>query len=48
MEIEGTGEEAWQFTTDRDAGAWGVEVVTAPGAEKEGLSELCSFEMSLN
>ena len=48
MEIWGTGDETWQFTTERDAGAWGVEVVTAPDAENGGFVELCSFEMSLN
>ncbi|KAF2664190.1 NAD(P)-binding protein [Microthyrium microscopicum] len=48
MEIWGTGDEVWQFTTERDAGAWGVEVVTADDAEEGGFVNLCSFETSLN
>ena len=48
MQIWGTGDEMWQFTTEKDAGAWGVEVVTAPGAEEGGFVELCSFQTSLN
>lgn len=48
MEVWGSGNEVWQFTTEKDAGAWGVEVVTAEGAEKGGFVQLCSFESSLN
>jgi hypothetical protein len=48
MEICGSGDEVWQFTTEKDAGAWGVEVVTAPDAEKGGFISLCSFETTMN
>jgi hypothetical protein len=48
MEMYGTGDELWQFTTERDAGAWGVEVVTARDAKDGDFISLCSFETSMN
>lgn len=46
MDIWGTGNEVWDFTTEKDAGG-GVEVVTAPGAEEGGYVSFCSFRASL-
>lgn len=48
MDIWGTGDELWNFTTEEDAGKWGVEVVTAPGAEDGGFVSVCSFSCGLN
>ncbi|CZR59842.1 uncharacterized protein PAC_09736 [Phialocephala subalpina] len=47
MDIWGTGDEVWDFTTERDAGRWGVEVITAEGAEEGGFVSLRSFRASL-
>jgi hypothetical protein len=47
MHIWGNGAEVWDFTTEEDAGKWGVEVVTAHGAEDGGFVSLCSFRASL-
>lgn len=47
MEIWGTGDEEWNFTTEEDAGRWGVEVVTADGAEEGGFVSVCSWTSSL-
>lgn len=47
MEVWGSGDEEWNFCTERDAGAWGVEVVTAEGAEEGGFVSVCSWTASL-
>lgn len=47
MEVWGTGDEEWNFTTEEDAGRWGVEVVTADGAEKGGFVSVCSWTSGL-
>jgi hypothetical protein len=47
MEIWGTGKEKWVFTTEEDAGKFGVEVVTSSDAEKGGFVSVCSFSNSL-
>lgn len=47
MDVWGDGEGEWCFTTEEDAGRWGVEVVTASGAEDGGFVTLCSFRHSL-
>ncbi|MCJ1472595.1 hypothetical protein MMC13_001244 [Lambiella insularis] len=47
MEIWGTGKEKWFFTTEEDAGKYGVEVVTSADAEKGGFVSVCSFSNSL-
>lgn len=48
MDIWGSGEELWNFTTEEDAGKWGVEVITADGAEHGGFVSVCSFSCGLN
>lgn len=48
MDIWGTGEEEWVFTTEEDAGRVGVEVVAAEGAEKGGFTSVASWRCSLN
>ncbi|KAK0893254.1 hypothetical protein LTR02_012941 [Friedmanniomyces endolithicus] len=47
MEVWGSGEEEWCFTTEEDAGKWGVEVVTAAGAEEGGFVSVCSWRASM-
>jgi hypothetical protein len=47
MEVWGSGNEEWNFTTEEDAGRWGVEVVTADGAEEGGFVSVCSWTCSL-
>lgn len=47
MEVWGTGDEVWNFTTEEDAGKWGVEVVTADGAEEGGFVTVCSWNASM-
>jgi hypothetical protein len=47
MEVWGSGDEDWNFTTEEDAGRWGVEVVTADGAEEGGFVTVCSWTASL-
>lgn len=47
MEVWGSGEEEWDFTTEEDAGRWGVEVVTAGGAEEGGFVSVCSWRASM-
>jgi hypothetical protein len=47
MEIWGSGSEEWNFTTEEDAGRWGVQVVTADGAEEGGFVSVCSWTCSL-
>lgn len=47
MEIWGSGKEEWNFTTEEDAGRWGVEVVTADGAEEGGFVSVCSWTASM-
>lgn len=48
MDVWGTGDEPWNFTTEEDAGKWGVEVVTRDGAELGGFVNVCSWTSSLN
>ena len=47
MDVYGTGNEPWYFTTEADAGVFGIEVVTAPDAEKGGFFTLFSCSHSL-
>ncbi len=47
MEIYGTGNERWSFTTEADAGAFGIAVVTSHDAENGGFVKLVSCEHSL-
>ncbi|KAJ9661277.1 hypothetical protein H2198_002020 [Neophaeococcomyces mojaviensis] len=47
MDVWGTGKEMWFFTTEEDAGSFGVEAVTSPDAEKGGFVSVCSFSHSL-
>ncbi|KAL0480566.1 NAD(P)-binding protein [Acrasis kona] len=47
MDIYGTGDEEWCFTTESDAGKFGVEAVTHQDAKKGGFISTCSFRMSL-
>ena len=47
MDVWGTGKEPWFFTTEEDAGRYGVEVVTSKGAEEGGFVSVCSFKHSL-
>ncbi|KFZ08416.1 hypothetical protein V502_09377 [Pseudogymnoascus sp. VKM F-4520 (FW-2644)] len=47
MDVYGTGNEPWFFTTEADAGAFSIEVVTGPDAEKGGLVNLVSWVHSL-
>ena len=47
LDIWGTGDEAWSFTTEADAGAYGIEVITADDAENGGFISFCSFVSSL-
>jgi hypothetical protein len=47
MDIYGTGNEPWYFTTEADAGAFSIEVVTGPDAEKGGFYNLVSWVYSL-
>ena len=48
MDVWGTGDEPWNFTTEEDAGKWGVEVVTMDGAEDGGFVSVCSWTCNLN
>lgn len=48
MDIWGTGDTAWNFTTEEDAGKLGVEVITKDGAEKGGFVSVCSWTCTLN
>lgn len=47
MEVWGSGEEEWYFTTEEDAGKWGVEVITADGVEEGGFVSVCSWRASM-
>lgn len=47
MDVYGTGDEPWYFTSEADAGAFGIEVVTGPDAEKGGFVNLVSWVHSL-
>lgn len=47
MDVYGTGDEPWFFTTEADAGAFSIEVVTGPDAEKGGFFNLVSWVHSL-
>ena len=47
MDVYGTGNEPWYFTTEADAGAFSIEVVAGPDAEKGGFVNLVSFVHSL-
>ncbi len=47
MDVWGEGTEPWFFTTEEDAGRFGVEAVVAPDAEKGGFICVCSFAHSL-
>ena len=47
MDIWGTGEEKWFFTTEEDAGKYGVEAITSPVAEEGGFVSVCSFSHSM-
>ena len=47
MDIYGTGNEKWCFTTEADGGAFAVEAVTGPNAEDGGFLPLYSFKKSL-
>jgi hypothetical protein len=47
MDIYGTGDEPWYFTTEEDAGEFSVEVVTGPDAENGGFVNLVSWVHSL-
>jgi nucleoside-diphosphate-sugar epimerase len=48
MDVWGTGDSMWNFTTEEDAGILGVEVVTRRGAEQGGFINVCSWTCSLN
>lgn len=47
MDVYGTGDEPWHFTSESDAGAFSIEVVTGPNAEKGGFVTLFSWVHSL-
>ena len=47
MDVYGTGNEPWYFTTEADAGKFSIAVVTGPDAEKGGFSNLVSWVASL-
>lgn len=47
MDVYGTGDEPWYFTSEADAGAFSIEVVTGPDAEKGGFVNLFSWVHSL-
>ena len=47
IDIWGTGDEPWYFTTEPAAGAFGIEVITAPDAEQGGFVNVCSFVTSM-
>ena len=47
MDVYGTGNEPWFFTSEADAGAFSIEVVTGPDAEKGGFVNLVSWVHSL-
>ena len=47
IDIYGTGDELWCFTTEADGGAFAVEAVTGPNAEDGGFLPLYSFKKSL-
>jgi len=47
MEIWGSGDEEWNFTTEEDAGRWGVDIITADGAEEGGFVSVCSWTCSM-
>lgn len=47
MDVYGTGNEPWFFTSEADAGAFSIEVVTGPDAEKGGCVNLVSWVHSL-
>jgi hypothetical protein len=48
MNVWGTGDEPWYFTTESDAGKWGIEAVTADGAEQGGFVTVCSWVSTMN
>jgi len=47
MDIYGSGNEPWFFTSEADAGAFSIEVVTGPDAENGGFKSLVSWVHSL-
>lgn len=47
MDVYGTGDEPWTFTTEADAGAFSIEVVAGPDAEEGGFVNLVSWVKSL-
>jgi len=47
MDVYGTGNEPWFFTSEADAGAFGIEVVTGADAEEGGFRNLVSWVHSL-
>ncbi|TVY71297.1 Isoflavone reductase-like protein [Lachnellula suecica] len=48
MNVWGTGDEPWYFTTESDAGKWGIEAVAAADAEQGGFVTVCSWVSTLN
>jgi nucleoside-diphosphate-sugar epimerase len=47
MEVWGSGEETWHWTTERDAAEFAAEIVSKEGAEGGGFWSLCSGENTL-
>lgn len=47
MEVWGSGEEKWQWTTEGDAAEFAAEIVTRDGAEDGGMWRVCSGSHSL-
>lgn len=47
MDVYGTGNEPWFFTSEADAGAFSIEVVTGADAEEGGFRNLVSWVHSL-
>jgi hypothetical protein len=47
MDIYGTGNEEWCFTTESDAGKFAVALITSDDAQEGGFYSVCSFRMSL-
>lgn len=48
MDIWGTGDEPWNFATEKDCGRWGIEVITRDGAEEGGFFTFASWTLGLN
>jgi hypothetical protein len=42
MEIWGTGDEVWHWTTERDAAHFAADIIGREGAEEGGFWEVCS------